>query len=102
MSEARLLGVAAAASYLGISVGVVRSLFASGQLVPVRLPSCRRAGEVSRRVVFDRIDLDGLIERWKSESTSVPNAQLSAASVKGWKSSPLRKRKGAQHEPRTD
>ena len=71
MSESRLLDVAAAAAYLGgISSSVVRSLVAKGQLVPVRLPSCRRAGELSRRLLFAREDLDSLIDKWKKDATA--------------------------------
>jgi hypothetical protein len=93
---ARLLDVTAAAAYLGgVCPDSVRALVARGQLVPVRLPSCRRLGESSRRLLFDRLDLDALIDHWKRASTGGPNAQLSAAAVKGWRQTPVRKRKGA-------
>ena len=88
----RLLDVNAAAAYLGGSTSVVRGYVASGQLTPVRLPSTRRPGELSRRLLFDVRDLDAFIDRQKRTSTSAPNAQLSAASVKGWRLSPERKR----------
>jgi len=92
---ARLLDVHAAAAYLGgICPDSVRALVAQGTLVPVRLPSTRRPGESSRRLLFAREDLDALIDRWKRESTAAPNAQLSAAAVKGWQRTPVRK-KGA-------
>ena len=92
---ARLLDVTATAAYLGgICSDSVRALVAQGQLVPVRLPSCRRPGESGRRLLFAREDLDALIDRWKRESTAAPNAQLSAAAVKGWQQTPVRKRKG--------
>lgn len=96
MSEpARLLDVTAAAAYLGgICADSVRALVAQGRLVPVRLPSCRRPGESSRRLLFAREDLDVLIDRSKRASTAAPNAQLSAAAVKGWQQTPVRKRKG--------
>jgi hypothetical protein len=91
----RLLDVDAAACYLGHSAGYVRGLVAQGKLVPVRLPSTRRAGESSRRLLFAREDLDALIDRWKAQSTSVPNAQLSAAALKGWRQTPIRRRGAA-------
>ena len=95
MSEpARLLDVTATATYLGgICSDSVRALVARGALVPVRMPSCRRPGESSRRLLFDRADLDALIDRWKRESSSEPNEQLSAAALKGWEQTPVRKRK---------
>jgi hypothetical protein len=93
MSEQRLLDVDAAAQYLGgISTHTVRALVARGELVPVRLPSCRRTSESNRRLLFDRVSIDALIDKWKRESTGTPNAGLSAASVKGWKLKPVRKR----------
>lgn len=94
MPEPRLLDVTAAASYLGgICPGAVRTMVANGQLVPVRLPSTRRAGESSRRLLFAREDLDALIDAWKRESTPAPNTQLSAAAIKGWRQTPVRTRK---------
>ena len=69
MSERHLLDVHAAASYLGgVCAATVRGFVASGALVPVRMPSTRRTGESSRRLLFDRADLDRLVERWKSAS----------------------------------
>ncbi len=88
---ARLLDVEDAALYLGgISTWTIRALVTRGVLVPVRLPSCRQTSESNRRLLFDRNDLDALIDQWKQGSTGTPNAGLSAASVKGWKTSPLR------------
>ena len=93
---ARLLDVTATAAYLGdVCTDTVRGLVAQGTLVPVRLPSSRRPGESSRRLLFDRADLDALIDRWKRASTGAPNAQLSAAAVKGWRQTPVRKRGAA-------
>ena len=92
---ARLLDVTATAAYLGgICSDSVRALVSQGVLAPVRLPSTRRAGESSRRLLFAREDLDALIDRWKRESTAAPNVQLSAAALKGWQQTPVRKRKG--------
>jgi hypothetical protein len=98
---ARLLDVHAAAAYLGgVCADSVRALVAQGQLVPVRLPSTRRPGEQNRRLLFAREDLDALIDRWKRTSSGAPNAQLSRAAIKGWQSSPLRKRGAADIERR--
>jgi len=92
---ARLLDVTATAAYLGgVCADSVRALVAQGQLVPVRMPSTRRPGESSRRLLFAREDLDRLIDQWKRASTAAPNAQLSAAAVKGWRQTPVRNRKG--------
>lgn len=83
---ARLVDVEAAARYLGgISPATMRALVDNGHLVPVRMPSCRRPGEFSRRLLFDVRDLDLLIEKWKADSTGNPNAGLSAAALKGWR-----------------
>jgi hypothetical protein len=64
----RLLDVKSAAIYLGaVSTWTVRGLVADGVLRPVRMPSTRRRGESSRRLLFDRRDLDDLIETWKAQ-----------------------------------
>jgi hypothetical protein len=66
---ARLLDVRAAAAYLGgVSQWTVRAFVARGELVPVKLPSCRRPGVVSRRLLFDVQDLDRLVERAKGKT----------------------------------
>ena len=91
---ARLLDVEDAALYLGgISTWTVRALVTRGALVPVRLPSCRQTAESNRRLLFDRNDLDVLIDKWKDRSSGGPNASLSAAAVKGWNLKPVRNRK---------
>jgi excisionase family DNA binding protein len=51
----RLLDVEAAADYLGVSVWTVRDLVERGSLSRVALPGVRR-------LLFDRCDLDRLIE----------------------------------------
>lgn len=90
-TPARLLDVIATAHYLGgICTDSVRALVTRGVLVPVRLPSTRRPGESSRRLLFDVRDLDILIDRWKAASSPRPNAALSAAAVKGWRQTPHR------------
>jgi hypothetical protein len=61
----RLLNVDDAAQYLSVSTRLVRVFVADGHLHPVRLPSCRHQGERSRRLLFDRADLDLFIETSK-------------------------------------
>jgi excisionase family DNA binding protein len=59
----RLLGLEDAAKYLGVSEWTVRSLEWEGVLPRVRIPN-GKGGEL-RKLLFDREDLDRLIERWK-------------------------------------
>ena len=59
----RLLGLEDAAKYLGVSEWTVRSLEWEGVLPRVRIPN-GKGGEI-RKLLFDREDLDRLIERWK-------------------------------------
>jgi excisionase family DNA binding protein len=59
----RLLDVDAAASYLGVSSWTIRDLDAAGVLPRVRVP-LPNGGEL-RRLLFDRADLDRLIDVWK-------------------------------------
>jgi hypothetical protein len=90
---ARLLNVIETRQYLGgISDATIRRLVARGELKPTRLPSVRHKGETGRRLLFDVQDLDAVVDRWKSESTSAPNEGLSRAALKGWTSTPVRKR----------
>jgi hypothetical protein len=59
----RLLDVEAAALYLGaLSHRSIRTLIDTGVLRRVRVPLGQ--GEL-RRVLVDRVELDGLIDRWK-------------------------------------
>jgi hypothetical protein len=88
----RLLDIDGAAAYLSVGTSFVRALVRHGDLVPVRPPSTRGVGE-SRRLLFDQHDLDALVERWKAQSSGEPNAALSQAAIKGWHSSPVRRRK---------
>jgi hypothetical protein len=60
---ARLLDLERTASYLGLSGWTVRDLEAAGILQRVRVP-LPNGGEL-RKLLFDRADLDRLIERWK-------------------------------------
>ena len=59
----RLLDLPTAAAYLGVSTWTVRDLEAAGSLSRVRIP-LPNAGEL-RKLLFDRADLDRLIDSWK-------------------------------------
>ena len=61
--EPRLLNLKAAATYLGVSPWTVRDLEARGVLKRVSVPLS--AGEELRKLLFDKVDLDRLIEAWK-------------------------------------
>ena len=58
----RLLDVVGAAKYLGVSLWTIRDLDAAGHLARVRLPL---GVKEIRRVLYDRADLDLLIDRSK-------------------------------------
>jgi excisionase family DNA binding protein len=60
----RLLDVEAAARYLGISSWTVRAMVDAGTLRPVRLPL--DGGRELRRLLFDQLDLDRVIEAGKA------------------------------------
>jgi hypothetical protein len=64
----RLLDLRAAAAYLGVSPWTVRDLEAAGTLCRVRVPLPHH-GEL-RKLLFDRVDLDRLIDRWKDSGGS--------------------------------
>jgi hypothetical protein len=59
----RLLSVNKAAVYLGVSPWTIRDMHAAGRLQRVRLPLAGR--EELRRLLFDRLDLDRLVEAAK-------------------------------------
>ena len=59
----RLLDLHATAAYLGVSEWTVRDLEAAGVLHRVRVP-LPNGGEL-RKLLFDRAELDRLIEAWK-------------------------------------
>jgi hypothetical protein len=59
----RLLDAERAAAYLGVSTWTVRDLEAAGHLSRVRLPL--PGGKDLRKLLYDRADLDRLIERSK-------------------------------------
>ncbi|MFQ5946914.1 MAG: helix-turn-helix domain-containing protein [Anaerolineae bacterium] len=62
-SAPRLLDLRATAAYLGVSEWTVRDLDAAGVLRRVRVPLPN--GAELRKLLFDRADLDRLIEAWK-------------------------------------
>ncbi len=64
--EPRLLDLEATAVYLGVSPWTVRDLEAAGVLPRVRIPLPNN-GEL-RKLLFDREDLDWLINAWKENS----------------------------------
>ncbi len=59
----RLLTLEATAAYLGVSSWTVRDLEAAGVLRTVCVPL--PGGRELRKLLFDRTDLDRLIESWK-------------------------------------
>ena len=62
--EPRLLNLKSAATYLGVSPWTVRDLEARGVLKRVSVPLS--AGAELRKLLFDKVDLDHLIEAWKA------------------------------------
>ncbi len=63
MCPSRLLDLLATAAYLGVSPWTVRDLEGAGVLRRVRVP-LPNGGEL-RKLLFDREDLDALIQGWK-------------------------------------
>ena len=59
----RLLDIKATAAYLGVSPWTVRDLEFSGVLQRVNIPLGSR--KELRKLLFDRLDLDRLVETWK-------------------------------------
>lgn len=59
----RLLDLEATAAYLGVSPWTIRDLEAAGSLRRVRIP-LENGGEL-RKLLFDREDLDRLVDAWK-------------------------------------
>ena len=55
----RLLGIEDAGQYLGLSTWTIRDMVTGGELHPVQLVA---AGRPVRRLLFDRADLDRLVE----------------------------------------
>ena len=59
----RLFDLEATAAYLGVSPWTVRDLEAGGTLKRVEIPLA--GGATLRKLLFDRSDLDRLVESWK-------------------------------------
>jgi len=59
-----LLDLGTTAAYLGVSPWTVRDLEAGGTLKRVRVPMV--GGGDLRKLLFDRQDLDRLVEAWKA------------------------------------
>jgi excisionase family DNA binding protein len=79
--ERRLYNVRQAALYLNVSAWTIRDLIASGHLPRIALPSLHHSGEMMRRVLIDRADLDQLIERFKegpARQTEAPAEPIAA------------------------
>jgi hypothetical protein len=64
----RLFDRRTAAAYLSVSVPTLDALRAQGVIVAVPVPAAHRPGERLRVPLFDRHDLDQLVERWKEEA----------------------------------
>jgi hypothetical protein len=65
-AAARLMNLRQAGRYLGLSYWSTRDLVAAGTIPSVRVPCPRaRDGQVMRRILIDRQDLNRLIEAWK-------------------------------------
>jgi hypothetical protein len=60
----RLLSLKAAANYLGVSPWTIRDLEARRVLKRVSVPL--PGGAELRKLLFDKVDLDRLIEAWKA------------------------------------
>ena len=60
----RLFDIDRAAAYLGVSPWTVRDLEAAGTIKRVRVPLS--GGRELRKLLFDKADLDALIETWKT------------------------------------
>jgi hypothetical protein len=69
----RLLDLETTAAYLGVSPWTVRDLEAAGVLHRVCVPL--PGGRELRKLLFDRADLDRLIESWKEPGEMGANAR---------------------------
>jgi excisionase family DNA binding protein len=68
----RLLNFQDAAAYMGVRSQTIRRLIERGALTPVKLP-------LVRRVLFDRLDLDRLIDSGKSAGKAMDETMPLAA-----------------------
>lgn len=65
----RLYNRIEASAYLSISTAQLDVLRAMGEISPVPMPG--RNGEPIRVPLFDRVDLDATIERWKTNGRAL-------------------------------
>jgi hypothetical protein len=81
VSASRLLDLQQAARYLGVSPWTVRDLETSGVIPRVVIPLPN--GRQLRKLLFDRPDLDRLIESWKLPALiPAPGSRYSGAPVR--------------------
>jgi hypothetical protein len=71
-TDRRVLGVEAAAAYLDTSPRTIHRLIARGVLRPISIPTLKR-------VLFDRLDLDRLVEDGKAGDNGAETAMPLAA-----------------------
>jgi len=64
LTPGRLFDIDRAAAYLSVSPWTVRDLEAAGTIKRVRVPL--PGGRELRKLLFDKADLDALIETWKT------------------------------------
>jgi hypothetical protein len=69
--QRRLLSFTSSAEYCGVTMQTIRRLMDRGALTPVRLPEVRR-------ILFDKQDLDRLIERGKAGDKGTEEMPLAA------------------------
>jgi predicted site-specific integrase-resolvase len=62
------VSVAEAAKAIGVSPWVIRHYIADGQLPTVKLPSVKRPGEMSRRVLVAVADLEAFVAKHRESA----------------------------------
>lgn len=62
----RLLNIDATAQYLDVSTWTIWTFLDNETRKPVRIP--RENGKNVRKLVFDRLDLDALVTKWKEQA----------------------------------
>jgi hypothetical protein len=84
----RLLDLQQAAQYLSVSPWTVRDLEASGVIPQVCIPL--RNGRELRKLLFDRVDLDRLIESWKCAAAAENYRSLTSTTSARYPEIPVR------------
>jgi hypothetical protein len=79
-TPSRLLNLGAAATYLSVSPWTVRELEWKGVLSRICVP-LPNGGELRKRL-FDKAELDWLIEAWKETVLSTPMCRLASVGVR--------------------